>query len=244
MTNSSGKIDLEWYWAKRNEQEEDKLRIQAIKKGRDDNSDVIFGEYTICRARLRIDGKEVEGGFSVFKSDKEQTTVIDIDALLIWLEEQGEEIEGEEEDIENIKSLWDVPEEDIVEYITRYEDKSGSATAKSEFAKSYGELVDLMVDGGGEFKQVMADALERADQVDAAAAAAAVVAAADAVLVSVEDQVIGTISSSEEESESDDETDEDEPDKKSESEEESESESDKESESEEESEEESDNESD
>ena len=171
-TMGSGKVDLEWYWAQRNEQIENDLRAKAIKAGRDEYKQTLWHDYMISRARLVIDGRKVEGGYSVFQGVYEVGTCRDLASLLKWLNNHDAVIE-DDEDINNIKGLWDVPEEYIGVYVGKYKDESGTDKQKSEFANGYSEFVDLIdLVSREHFTDVALASLIRASEADAEAAVA------------------------------------------------------------------------
>ena len=204
-----GKLDLDWYWDKRNEAERARLRADAIKVARAKNNEIIIGEYEIRRARLVIGGRKVEGGYTVFKDDSKVVTRHDMASLLHWLAENGLVID-DNEDIDAIGSLWDISEEYIDEYIEKYKDESGNVKQKHDFANSYSEFVDVVDDAGHRFPGVEQANLIRASEAEAEAAAAATAQAAEEAIVAQEDAKNADVVSSSNDSETDDSSDEEE----------------------------------
>lgn len=204
-----GKLDLDWYWDKRNEAERARLRADAIKVARAKNNEIIIGEYEIRRARLVIGGRKVEGGYTVFKDDSKVVTRHDMASLLHWLAENGLVID-DNEDIDAIGSLWDISEEYIDEYIEKYKDESGNVKQKHDFANSYSEFVDVVDDDGHRFPGVEQANLIRASEAEAEAAAAATAQAAEEAIVAQEDAKNADVVSSSNDSETDDSSDEEE----------------------------------
>lgn len=181
-TMPNGKVDLSWYWDKRNEAERVRLRVGAIQAGRAKNEEISIGKYEIRRARRG------NSGYTIFEGDSDIQTVDNLEALLAWLAKKGLVINQEDiEDINAIRSLWDVSEEYIAAYVEKYKDETGNDKQKRNFVNSYSEFVNVVDDTGHRFTEVEQAKLIRASEVDTEAAAAATAQAAEEARVAQED---------------------------------------------------------
>ena len=178
-TTSNGKVDLDWYWDKRNEAQMARLRADAIQAGRAGNNEIIIGVYEIRRSR------RVKDGYTIFEGDSELHTVDNLQAILVWLAANGQVID-DQEDIDAIRELWDVSEEYIAAFIEKYKDESGNDKQKRDFANSYSEFVNVVDDAGHSFTDVEQASLIKASEADAEAAAAAAAQAAEEARVAQE----------------------------------------------------------